>query len=82
MTPERVEVNDLGSEHPTQFGYYGGSADGRMARVGVIREDELITIMNGATPFDYTVTRYGVHTDTTLCWVLLMHSPIAERGKL
>lgn len=82
MTPERVEVNDLGSEHPVSFGYYGGPADGRMSRMKDMNEDELLVICEGALPHGYTVTRYGVHADTTLCWVLLMYSPIAERGKL
>lgn len=81
MTPERVEAPSLGSDHPTQFGYYGGPADGRFSRMSVMFERELASIMDGATVFDYRVTRYGVHANSTLCWVIFTHTPIAERGK-
>lgn len=82
VIPERVEVTELGGDHPVQFAYYGGVSDGRLSRMGVMFEGELTTIMDGATTFDYQVTRYGVHSDSSLCWVLFMHTPIAERGKL
>lgn len=80
--PERVLVDDPGPEHVTRFAYYGGVADGRVSTMTRMSERELSTVCEGAEPFSYTVTRYGVHTDSTLCWVLFMHSPIVERGKL
>jgi hypothetical protein len=80
--PERVLVDDPGPEHVTRFAYYGGNADGRVSTMEFMSERELPTICDGAASFNYTVTRYGVHADSTLCWVLFMHSPIVERGKL
>lgn len=82
---ERVEISEPGADHGTQLGYYGGPLDGRYTRVDVLAESDLSTIADAAmlhgTP--YQVMRYGVHTpELTLCWVLLMHSPIVERGKI
>lgn len=78
---ERYEVTEPGA-HRTQLGYYGGPADGRVSRLACQTENQLSAIADGAVPFGYTVTRYGVHNDKTLCWVLFMHTPIMERGKL
>lgn len=85
MTPDRVEMNEPGADHPTQLGYYGGPYDGRYVRLEVMDESALwmISVTANDHPLDYAVTRYGVHSDTgTLCWVLLMFNPIFERGKL
>lgn len=83
MKAERVEIDEPGPEHVTRFCYYGGNADGRISNMDTMHEYELGTVNYNAAMFDYTVTRYGVHADNqTLCWVLLMHSPIVERGKL
>lgn len=82
MTPERVAMNEAGADHQTQLGYYGGRSDGRRSIVGKLHERDLGRF-DDANHFGYTVTRYGVHTDNhTLCWVLLTHTPIAERGNL
>lgn len=80
--PERVLVDDPGPEHVTRFAYYGGIVDGRMSTMEFMSERELPAICEAAGAAHYTVTRYGVHTDSMLCWVLFMHSPIVERGKL
>lgn len=85
MTPERVEMKEPGAGHPTQLGYYGGPHDGRYARLDVLDESMLWMIDVAAFDhqMDYTVTRYGVHTDTgTICWALLTFGPIFKRGKL
>lgn len=84
MEPERVEMNEPGVDHPMQLGYYGGPYDGRYVRLEVMDESMLwmIDVANDH-PLDYTVTRYGVHSDTgTLCWALLIFNPILKRGKL
>lgn len=83
MTPERVLIDEPGADHRCRFAYYGGVADGRVSVIRTMAESELATISDGAEMFTYTVTRYGVHADNgTLCWVLFMHTPIQERGKL
>lgn len=78
-------MNEPGAEHPVQLGYYGGPHDGRYARLEVLDESHLwmVDVAEFDRGADYTITRYGVHTnDSTLCWVLLTYSPIVKRGKL
>lgn len=84
MTPEHVDAGVVSRGCVgTRFAYYGGQYDGRVSTLDVMHIAELETISAGATSYGYTVTRAGVHSDAeTLCWVLFMHTPIAERGKL
>lgn len=81
--PERVVIDERGG-HGATLGYYGGPEDGRMSRSAVLFETELSTIAWAAgVQTDYAVNSYGVHSgDQSLCWVLLMYTPIEERGKL
>lgn len=80
---DRVELREPGSEHPTQLGYYGGPVDGRCTRVRRFTEDEVSMIDTTARAMtEYSVTRYGVHPDKSVCWIILTHTPSADRGKL
>lgn len=67
-----------GPEHGPTLGYYGGPHDGRVVRAAEpFTKDQLIVCA------DYTLDAHGVHDDDgTLCWALLMYTPIADRGKL